>query len=74
MSECRRIRLEFHALPDPLYEALLDEFRRQFPDYSSSGIDWRWDIVASDQDHPDADDIFRMAFTPDPDDIPEDDE
>ena len=69
---CRRIRLNFHALPEPLYEALLDEFRRQFPDYESSEVSWHWDIVASDDEHAGAGAIFQMCFTPDLDDLPED--
>ena len=33
---CVRLRLNFHAVPDELYSALLAEFRRQFPDYMTS--------------------------------------
>jgi hypothetical protein len=61
VDKCRRIRLDFHAIPDNLYDALLEEFRRQFPEYDDT--DWRWDIVASDDEHPDSDAIYHMAET-----------
>jgi hypothetical protein len=70
-TKCRRIRLNFHVLPESLYEALLDEFRRQCADYDSSGVSWTWDIVASDEDHRDGSVIFHMCDTPPDDDIPD---
>lgn len=56
---CRRLRLDFQELPEALYAALLDEFRRQFPDYD--GGYWRWDVVASDAEHLDAEAIYLMC-------------